>query len=113
MSYLTVREHTLPCQYIRDYPGATLHDQEEDLELRINQYTPDDASARQPGAVTIIGAHANGFPKELYEPLWEDLCKNLKGRGQAVRSIWIADVSSQGRSGELNENKLGNDRKQI
>lgn len=58
-----VKEHVLPCQYIREYPGATLHDQEDPLELHINQYTPLDKSAHRPGALTIIGAHANGFPK--------------------------------------------------
>ena len=111
-SCFSVSEHVLPCQYIREYPGATLHNQEDTLKVHIKQYTPKDSSASQPGAVTIIGAHANGFPKELYEPLWEDIYKCLKRRGQAIHSIWIADVAPQGASGVLNEEKLGNDRKQ-
>lgn len=110
-SCFNVTEHFLPCQYIREYPGATLHNQEDDLKIHIKQYTPQDDSAVQPGAVTIVGAHANGFPKELYEPLWDDLYKSLKRRGQPIRSIWIADVASQGASGKLNEEILGNDRK--
>lgn len=110
-SYFTVSEHVLPCQYIREYPGATLYNQEDDLKLHIKQYTPKDDTASQPGAVTFIGAHANGFPKELYEPLWDDLYLSLKKRGQPIRSIWIADVAQQGASGRLNEDILGNDRK--
>ncbi len=113
MSKFTVREHIVPGQHIREYPGATLHHQEDELKLHIKQYIPNDDSASQPGAVTIIGGHANGFPKELYEPLWEDLYKSMKGHRQAIRSIWIADVVSQGRSGEINEGKMGNDRKQL
>lgn len=109
-SCFNISEHILSCQYIREYPGATLHNQEDDLKIHIKQYTPKDNSALQPGAVTIIGAHANGFPKELYEPLWDDLYQSLKKRGQPIHSIWIADVAQQGTSGVLNEAMLGNDR---
>ena len=108
-SIFRVKEHTIPCQYIREYPGATLEDQEDDLVLHVKQYTPMDQSYSQPGAVTIIGAHANGFPKELYEPLWDDLLRALRVQGQAIKGIWIADVAHQGMSGVLNEDKLGND----
>lgn len=108
-SMFRVQEHTIPCQYIREYPGATLENQEDDLLLHVKQYTPLDQSYSQPGAITIIGTHANGFPKELYEPLWDDLSRALKKQGQAIRGIWIADVAQQGMSGILNEDKLGND----
>ena len=109
LSIFRVQEHTVPCQYVRDYPGATLENQEDDLFLHVKQYTPLDQSYSQTGAITIIGAHANGFPKELYEPLWDDLSRALRKQGQAIRGIWIADVAHQGRSGVLNEDKLGND----
>lgn len=62
-STFNIDEHVLPCQYIREYPGATLHDQEVELKLHIKHYTPKDQSFDLAGAVTIIGAHANGFPK--------------------------------------------------
>lgn len=104
-----MQEHTIPCQYIREYPGATLGSQEDDLFLHVKQYTPLDQSYNQPGAITIIGAHANGFPKELYEPLWDDLSRAMRKQGQAIRGIWIADVAHQGMSGVLNEDMLGND----
>ncbi|CAF9926713.1 MAG: hypothetical protein ALECFALPRED_003511 [Alectoria fallacina] len=104
-----VQEHTIPCQFVREYPGATLENQEDDLFLHIKQYTPLDQSNSQAGAVTIIGTHANAFPKELYEPLWDDLYRALRKQGQAIKGIWIADVSQQGMSGVLNEDKLGND----
>ena len=108
-SVFKVQEHTMPCQFIREYPGATLENQEDDLFLHVKQYIPLDQSHNQPGAVTIIGAHANGFPKELYEPLWDDLSRALRKQGQAIKGIWIADVAQQGMSGVLNEDKLGND----
>lgn len=58
-----VKSHILAGQYIREYPAATLENQEDALQLHINQYTPNDESSSQPGAITIIAAHANGFPK--------------------------------------------------
>jgi len=59
--------------------------------------------------VTIVGAHANGFPKELYEPLWDEMLLRAKENGFRIRGICIADVSNQGASGILNENKMGDD----
>ena len=49
--------------------------------------------------------------KELYEPLWDDLYKQLASQNRRIRSIWIADVAPQGQSGVLNEAILGHDRK--
>jgi len=55
--HFNVIEHVLPCQYIREYPGTTLDNQEDTLHLHIKPYKPKDQSH------TIIGGHANGFPK--------------------------------------------------
>lgn len=64
--------HVLPCQHIREYPGATLNEQEDVLHLELKQYTPLDNPNPKPGDVTIIGAHACGFPKVSPPPsaLW-------------------------------------------
>lgn len=62
-THFKVQEHKLPCQHLREYPHATLHSQEEILHLAIKQYTPLNNLSPQPGDITIIGAHANGFPK--------------------------------------------------
>ena len=58
-----IKEHTVEGQYIREYRKALLESQEDTLYLSVKQYTPLDGSHRRPGAVTIIGAHANAFPK--------------------------------------------------
>ena len=102
-------EHVVPCQHIREYPHAVLDAQETVLHLHVKQYIPIDNPNPQPGDVTIVGAHANGFPKELYEPLWEDLLSRSKRHNFRIRSIWIADVANQGASSVLNEHHLGND----
>ncbi|KAL0260772.1 hypothetical protein SLS55_004463 [Diplodia seriata] len=104
-----VKEHLLPCQHIRSYARATAHSQEDLLHLAVKQYIPIGNPNPKPGDVTIIGAHANGFPKELYEPLWEEILRRAESAGFSIRSIWIADVAHQGASGVLNEHKLGND----
>lgn len=61
----TIQEHTLPCSYIREYPKATASSQDDILSLCIKQYTPLGLERTEvpDDAITIIGAHANGFPK--------------------------------------------------
>ncbi|KAJ9638722.1 uncharacterized protein PV06_02146 [Exophiala oligosperma] len=109
MSSFHVVEHKIPCQHIREYPRALSGSQEDVLHLAVKQYIPKDNPNPQPGDVTIIGAHANAFPKELYEPLWDDIHARSKKNGFRIRSIWIADVAQQGQSSVLNEKLLGND----
>lgn len=58
-----VKEHIVEAQHIREYARATSFSEEEILKLAVKQYTPLDNPNPQPGDVTIIGAHANGFPK--------------------------------------------------
>ncbi|TGJ88242.1 hypothetical protein E0Z10_g584 [Xylaria hypoxylon] len=106
-----VKEHVVPGQHIREWARGTANSQEDVLNLHVKQYTPKDNPSPQPGDVTILGAHANGFPKELYEALWQDLHAQSQdpSNGFRIRGIWIADISNQGWSGQLNEEKLGND----
>ncbi|KAH0355434.1 putative toxin biosynthesis protein, partial [Aureobasidium melanogenum] len=107
-SSFKIIEHTTPCQTIREYPQATSTYQEEKLYLSAKQYIPLNRTP-QKGDVTILAAHASAFPKELYEPLWEDLLKQSEKAGYGIRSIWMADVANQGASYVLNENEIGND----
>ena len=104
-----IKEHRVEAQHIREYAHATAHSQEDVLYLAVKQYIPKSNPTPKPGDITIIASHANGFVKELYEPLWEDLLARLADRGIGIRSIFIADVAWQGQSGILNESALGND----
>lgn len=110
-----IKQHVLPCQHIREYARATARCQEDALFLAIKQYVPKDLTTDHSEScrVTIIAAAANGFPKELYEPLWEELHLQSKQYGFVIRAIWIADMAQQGASGFLNENRLGDDRKTL
>lgn len=63
MSHFKIQEHTLTTSHIREYPHATAGHEDDELQLAIKQYTPFDNPNPQPGDVTIIGGHANGFPK--------------------------------------------------
>ncbi|PYH83984.1 putative toxin biosynthesis protein [Aspergillus uvarum CBS 121591] len=101
-------EHSIPGQHIRDHHHAIRGRQETALRLAIKQYIPVDRPDPIPEhAVTIIGAHGTGFPKEIYEPLWEDLYAQMKQHSIPLRAIWVADVSNQGASGVLNEDIQG------
>lgn len=111
MSHFTVHSHTTRTQHTRDRPAGAERGRHNDLRLHVNQYIPEDNNSPKAGDVTLIGAHANGFPKELYEPFWDDLYERLRAKGRGVRGIWIADTASQGQSGILNEEILGPDGK--
>ncbi|KAJ9142468.1 Alpha/beta-Hydrolase [Pleurostoma richardsiae] len=106
-----IYEHVVEGQHIREYPRATASSQNDVLFLHVKQYVPKENRNRhaRPDDVTIIAAHANGFPKELYEAMWEDLYCASKRHNFWIRGIWIADVAWQGQSGILNEDELGND----
>ncbi|KAK3692488.1 Alpha/beta hydrolase family-domain-containing protein [Podospora appendiculata] len=108
-SAFDIKEHVVEGQHIREYPHATARSQEDVLRLAVKQYIPKNNPNPQPGDITILASHANGFVKELYEPLWEDMLVALAARGVKVRGIWIADVAWQGQSGLLNDDLLGND----
>lgn len=60
-------EHTVESQHVREYPGAT-NNQDQALQLAVKQYIPLDNTAPQSGDVTILAAHANGFPKVGQRP---------------------------------------------
>ncbi|KAJ5225731.1 hypothetical protein N7468_006956 [Penicillium chermesinum] len=110
MSSFNIAEHVIDGQYVREYHHATTTP-DAPLKLCIKQYSPKNNPEPQPGDATLIAAHGTGFPKELYEPLWEELLARLNQAGTRVRSIWIADAANQNASGILNENNLGSDRK--
>ena len=58
-----IKDHVVDCQYIREYARATSNAQDAPLKLAVKQYIPLDNLDPQEGDITIIGAHANGFPK--------------------------------------------------
>lgn len=62
-STFKIIEHVLEGQHIREYAQATAFKQEDALKIAIKQFIPLDNPNPQPGDVTIIGAHANGYPK--------------------------------------------------
>jgi hypothetical protein len=107
--YFRIDEHKIAASHIRGLPRSTATTQEDVLHMAVKQYTPLNSSPKA-GDITIIAGHANGFPKELYEPLWDELLKRCHQFGFGIRGIWIADVVHQGWSSVLNEDKLGNDR---
>ena len=63
-------EHIIPGQHIREYPKSTKYGQETVFRIAIKQYISlDDTSLASDRAVTIIGAHGNGFPKVSHQAI--------------------------------------------
>lgn len=108
MENYRIIKHKIPAAHLREFPQATLHSEEDILHLAVNQYIPLNNPHPQPGDVTIIAAHAVGYHKELYEPLWDELAAQARFRGWRIRSIWMADVAWHGESYQMNEELVGN-----
>ncbi|KAL4896064.1 toxin biosynthesis protein [Aspergillus ambiguus] len=107
-SPFSITEHIVDCQYVREYPRATFP-QAAPLKLLVKKYSPVDNLEPHPGDVTFVGVPGTGFPKELYEPLWEEIYARSHKEGFRIRAIWIADIANQGASGIHNEKYIGND----
>jgi hypothetical protein len=104
-----VIEHVIRAQHTRDRRAAAERGHENDLKLHVKQYVPKVNANPKAGDVTIIGAQANAFPKEMYEPFWDDVYAQLRDLGRNIRGIWMADMAAQGQSGIINERLLGPD----
>lgn len=61
-SFFRIHEHTIASSHIREYARATADGQEDVLQLAVKQYVPRE-DFKASSEVTVIGAHANGFPK--------------------------------------------------
>ncbi|KAM0279000.1 hypothetical protein ACHAQH_004868 [Verticillium albo-atrum] len=110
-SPFTITEQILPGAYIREFPHGLGTSQESTVRLAVKIYTPKDNTSPQPGDITVVATHANGFPKELYEPLWADLhAETTKPNAPfRIRQIIAVDAAWQNASAPLNEPLLGND----
>jgi hypothetical protein len=64
-SVFDIREHTIQASHIREYSRATANSQDEAFLLHVKQYTPKQGGPPRKGDITIVGAHANGFPKVM------------------------------------------------
>ena len=109
MANFRVVEHVVRAQHTRDRHAGAERGRENELKVHVKQYIPNSNTTPKAGDVTIIGAQANGFPKEMYEPFWDDVYEQLNGLGRNIRGIWIADMVPQGQSGIINERLLGPD----
>lgn len=110
-SSFTVVEHIIVSSYVREYAFATVRDQEDKLRLHVKQYVPrkHDHTTTSSSSVTIIACGALGFPKETYEPFWEELYQQSQSCNFSIRGIWMMDPANMGLSSTMNEGKLGDD----
>ncbi|PFH59100.1 hypothetical protein XA68_12815 [Ophiocordyceps unilateralis] len=108
--HFSVKEHIVPGCHIREYPGISSGRQEEYMYLHVKQYTPLDQAPRlEDSAMTLIAMHGIGLPKELYEPLWDELYDQSRTHGYSIRGIWIADMAHMGTSSMINEKNMSMD----
>lgn len=79
-------EHTISGSHTREYLGATANGDDHVPKLAVKQYIPLSNPRPQPGDVTIIGAHANGFPKVSPLPALHQIFQELTIPSGAVRT---------------------------
>ena len=103
-----VAKHIFLGQHIRHYAGATRNSDDAAQYLEAKQYTPR-SSKNSTDGITIISTCAISFPKEMYEPLFDELLQCCEQQGLRIRSIWSVDKSDHGASGILNERTQGDD----
>ncbi|KAK4580520.1 hypothetical protein LTR86_000723 [Recurvomyces mirabilis] len=104
-----IKTYQFPGQHMREYAGATRSGEDDTLYLEANQYIPCSNPEPEAGDVTILALQAIGFPKEIYEPVFDHLLEASTQHSWRIRSIWIADASVQGASGLLNEQTQGDE----
>lgn len=81
-SSFRVIQHTVKGSHTREYIRATANGDADTPKLSVKQYIPLDNPTPKPGDVTIIGAHANGFPKVsviLANTHYRDILNSLTG----------------------------------
>ncbi|GAA5893644.1 hypothetical protein JCM8208_000847 [Rhodotorula glutinis] len=87
-------------------------DRQEQLVTVANRYRPAARTARREGeqpGLTLVFSHANGFYREVWEPLLATLLERIEvsGKSLPVDEVWAIDCINQGDAGVLNEPVLG------
>ncbi|KAI8132286.1 hypothetical protein DS838_004082 [Geotrichum bryndzae] len=105
----TAEEFVIPATSPRATRMSTVRPTDR-LEIVTNIYTCKLPETVQQKQISVFFSHANGFVKELYEPLFDDLYHSLyDNHGIQIKYIVSFDVVNQGKSFARNEHKIGND----
>lgn len=86
-----IKEHISRAQHSRSRYAGAAPGQENKLKLCVKQYIPKSNPNPKEGDVTIIGAVADAYPKEILEPMWEVL---LRGSDVFDQSVPGRDAAS-------------------
>lgn len=95
MRFYRVVQHTVDCHHSREYVAATANGDADRPRLAVKQYIPLDNPDPRPGDVTIIAAHANGFPKvrEARQPSFNSVPAVCRGYRTVVSDVPSRDTS--------------------
>ncbi|KAI9056283.1 alpha/beta-hydrolase [Trametes sanguinea] len=77
------------------------------LLVTARQYWTPDCAPDDPGAITLVFAHATGYHKEQWEPTLEHLFGLIRNTEKVrIRDAWCIDAPNHGEAAKLNEKEL-------
>ncbi|KAF4958076.1 hypothetical protein FSARC_11112 [Fusarium sarcochroum] len=71
-------------------------------KLVAKRYVPNDAAKGSGPGITLLTLTGMGVPKEMFEPMIENLLPLLQKRGIKVEEIWAVDMPLSGESAQIN-----------
>ncbi|KAF8579956.1 hypothetical protein K439DRAFT_1358320 [Ramaria rubella] len=72
----------------------------------VNRFVKKGPEGRE-GGLTLFLAHANGFPKEVWEPTLLDIFSTAERAGVVIGEVWAFESVQHGDSALLNKNVIG------
>ncbi|CAG8461542.1 1975_t:CDS:1 [Acaulospora colombiana] len=100
MSALKITHHIIPASPIRKFYGKN----GGQLRIAVNSYEAVEDRTNSGEKTIIIFAAANGFHKEIYEPVIRNLIERRERWNGGT--IWVLDASNQGDSAVANKDIL-------
>ncbi|KAG8924637.1 hypothetical protein FRC01_011240 [Tulasnella sp. 417] len=96
-----------------EVPGLVAADDKKTPKLFnvLDRYTRASNPPLKGKGITLVLAHANGFPRRIWEPflvtLLKTFAKEKKEEGPYIEEVWSFETVNHGDSALLNEGKLG------
>lgn len=74
------------------------------LLISVKRYWDPQTSSNDPDALTLVLAHATGYPKETWEPFIDDLFALVRKQSNVkIKDIWSIEAPNHAEMADVNE----------